>query len=350
MMPENLKKPATETSHHSVWRHACLRVCAACEQLGINSETLLNTAGLALADLKTSGFRAPLAAHQRLVSAAVLATGREDLGLYINQEQPALGNTLIQNAISASDSGVKAFSRMKKLAMIVDSSLILNYEIRGDNNACILSVSEDWPDPIANYHEDLMMSALVKVGGVVLGSAESHLWVEFRRDEPQDATAWHEFFGDNIIWGADQSKAWFKRATLTKNNPAANETVALANFQSATLWLLNDSPLINAVKISISQRMADRNAIQKAVASDVGLEVRTLQRKLKAEGTSFGSLLAETRRTEAVAQLSAGKSVGVMSAELGFADQSAFSSAFKGWFGMSPMKYKKQIKSNSQAR
>ena len=328
------------TSGHSVWRHACLRVCAAAEQLGVNTGSLLEEVGLALVDLQTPGFRVPLAVYQNLVLACVMSTGRKDLAIFMNQELPALGNTLVQNSVTASESGATAFQRFRQLMHIVDTSLILRFEIRGDSAACVLQQAEVWPDPIAYFPEDLWISSVIQAGRALLDSTEGHQAVEFRRDEPEDSTPWYEYFGNEIVWGAAQSKIWFKTTDVNRARPEANERLARANFESAAKYKPVESVLIQSVRVSIRKWLAQGKALQQRVASDVGLQVRTLQRSLKAEGTSFGRLLADERRRQAMERLSVGQPVGVIAAELGYVDQSAFSSAFKGWVGVSPTNYK----------
>ena len=328
------------TSAHSVWRHACLRVCAAAEQLGVNTGPILEEVGLVLVDLQTPGFRVPLAAYQNLVLACVLSTGRQDLAIFMNQELPALGNTLVQNSVTASESGAAAFQRFKQLMHIVDTSLILGFEISGHVTACVLQEAEVWPDPIAHFPEDLWISSVLQNGRDLLGSTKMHQTVEFRRDEPEDSTPWYELFGNEIVWGAAQSRIWFKTADVNRIRPEANERLAQANFESAEKYKSVDSALVQSVIVSIRKWLPQGKAVQQRVASDVGLQVRTLQRSLKAESTSFGRLLADERRRQAMERLSLGQPVGVIAAELGYGDQSAFSSAFKGWVGVSPMKYK----------
>lgn len=328
------------TSAHSVWRHACLRVCAAAEQLGVNTGPLLEEVGLELIDLQTPGFRVPLAIYQKLVMGCVLSTGRKDLAIFMNQQLPALGNTLVQNSIAASDSGARALQRFKQLMHIVDTSWILSFEIRGDDAACVLQQSEVWPAPVASFPEDLWISSVIQVGCALLDSTEGHQTVEFRREEPENSTPWYEYLGDEIVWGAAQSKVWFKTSAVNRTRPEANERVALANYQSAKKYKSTESALIQRVKVAIRKWLPQGKGMQHLVARDVGLQVRTLQRSLKAEGVSFGGLLADERRHHAMVRLSIGQPVGVIAAELGYADQSAFSSAFKGWVGVSPTRYK----------
>jgi AraC-like DNA-binding protein len=74
-----------------------------------------------------------------------------------------------------------------------------------------------------------------------------------------------------------------------------------------------------------------------AVAARLMMSERTLQRRLAEEGTSFTSLVDDTRRELARQSLEAGDlSLKMLSFQLGFSEPSAFYRACKRWFGMTP--------------
>ena len=332
----------TGANRHSVWRHACLRVCEATEQLGVEVGPILKDLDLVLADLMTPGFRVPLDAYQRLVMACVLGTGRFDLGFYINQNITVLGNTLIQNALVSSSSAKRAFDRYIDLAHIVDTSQNFGYETNGNASAPIIGKPDAvWPEIISNFREKLLLTGIVQMGRFLLGPNDGHLRLEFRRDEPKAPAPWYQFFGGEIIWGAAVSKVWWETAAIYRIRPSHNEGVAAANYNLAMQNQSTSPGLARRVKTLVRQKLAEGRAAQKVIASELGLEIRTLQRELKAEGTSFRKLLIDVRKELAIQLLSRGKPIGVISVELGYVDQSAFSSAFKGWFGLSPAEYRK---------
>ncbi len=78
-----------------------------------------------------------------------------------------------------------------------------------------------------------------------------------------------------------------------------------------------------------------------AVASELGLKPRTLNRLLSKEGTSFIRLLKDARY-ESAQQLLRDPSAPILSVawSLGYADASAFSRAFRGWSGMTPTEWR----------
>ena len=80
-----------------------------------------------------------------------------------------------------------------------------------------------------------------------------------------------------------------------------------------------------------------------AIARRLAVSLRSLQRKLADEGTSFAALLDETRSTLARGYLDEDRySVSEITYLLGFAGVSAFSHAFKRWTGSSPSAYRRK--------
>jgi len=77
----------------------------------------------------------------------------------------------------------------------------------------------------------------------------------------------------------------------------------------------------------------------------LGLSERTLARQLRAEGTSYQQIVNELRRDTAKSYLSdPALSIGQVAYLLGYSEQSAFTTAFRRWTGVSPRTYRSAIK------
>lgn len=79
-----------------------------------------------------------------------------------------------------------------------------------------------------------------------------------------------------------------------------------------------------------------------AVARQLNTSARTLKRRLQAEGSSF-RVLAQAAQAEAAAALlrDPTRPVSAVAEQLGYADLSAFSQAFKRWHGVSPAAFRR---------
>ena len=91
------------------------------------------------------------------------------------------------------------------------------------------------------------------------------------------------------------------------------------------------------VRRSIGGQLKGGTPTLEVVAHDLGLSAKTLQRRQKAEGATFGELLDDVRLEWARLYLNdPGIALSEISWLLGFSEQSAFSRAFKRSTGHSP--------------
>ena len=78
----------------------------------------------------------------------------------------------------------------------------------------------------------------------------------------------------------------------------------------------------------------------KAIAKNLGLSSRSLQRRLADEGTTFNDLLADVRVEFAKRYLARGSiSASEVAYLIGFTEPPAFFKAFKRWTGMTPREF-----------
>ncbi len=98
------------------------------------------------------------------------------------------------------------------------------------------------------------------------------------------------------------------------------------------------------LKSRLADLMARGEANADAACRALKLSRRTLQRRLKAERTSFQKVLQEARRELAVRYLSDARLKALEVAMLlGYSNFSSFTTAFKSWYDMPPAKYRQKI-------
>lgn len=107
----------------------------------------------------------------------------------------------------------------------------------------------------------------------------------------------------------------------------------------------NDTQKLIAQKVieAITQPLQGEVPLIEAIARQLTLSVRQLQRELQAENTSYQLLLEETRKTLALKHLkNPDTSIHDVAFLLGFSEPSAFHRAFKRWLGQTPNSYRKR--------
>jgi len=110
------------------------------------------------------------------------------------------------------------------------------------------------------------------------------------------------------------------------------------------LSLYNQDDIAGELKRKLADLMASGEANADAACRALKLSRRTLQRRLKAEKTSFQKVLQEVRAVLAVNYLSDERLKSLEIAMLlGYSNISTFTTAFKSWYDMPPAAYRQKI-------
>jgi AraC-like DNA-binding protein len=100
---------------------------------------------------------------------------------------------------------------------------------------------------------------------------------------------------------------------------------------------------VEQVRSAITRRLPGARPTVDAVARDVAMSGRSLQRLLREHGTSFRELLDQVRHEHARGYLGATSfSDAEVAFLLGFGDPASFYRAFRAWTGMSPGRFRQQ--------
>ncbi|MFO7678543.1 MAG: AraC family transcriptional regulator [Chloroflexota bacterium] len=95
-----------------------------------------------------------------------------------------------------------------------------------------------------------------------------------------------------------------------------------------------------AVTTIILAHLDDESLSIEKVAREMAVSVRTLQKRLEAEGMVFSSLLRDIRQQLAQKYLRENYSVEQITYLLGFSEPSVFRKSFKKWLGVTPREYR----------
>jgi AraC-like DNA-binding protein len=176
--------------------------------------------------------------------------------------------------------------------------------------------------------------------------------VHFTHSMPRDRSVHRRLFGPNVRFGSDFSGLVCAAADLDQANPAAD--AVMANYALQFLQTLPRSELGSATldaRKAIYLSLPSGKASIEQVARSLGINVRTLQRRLDAEKTSFSDLLNAVRRDLAVRYLPNKSYSLVQVAEmLGYSQLSSFTRWFSAEFGAPPARWRSVHAQNSGAR
>lgn len=126
----------------------------------------------------------------------------------------------------------------------------------------------------------------------------------------------------------------------------ANPAVARALEEEAAQRLAAmTSPLLRGrVEALLRSEASHTDRTPARITKALGVSVRTLQRHLKGEGTSFREIRDDVRREEAIRLLAdPGLRISDVAEKLGFGDVAGFDNAFKRWTGRTPRSERRRL-------
>jgi len=168
--------------------------------------------------------------------------------------------------------------------------------------------------------------------------------VHLTHPKPDCKGKYYEFFRSPVHFNSSLCRLALPLDVVDRILPSGNEELAKFGEQAMTAYLasLDKGTRITHIKKIIIDNMPSGNVTVDQVAGELGINSRKLQRILQKKGTTFLSLLNETRMDIAKDYIR-DKNIDLTEIAflLGFAELSTFSRSFKRWTGKSPIQYRK---------
>ncbi|VXB11978.1 AraC family transcriptional regulator [Pseudomonas sp. 8AS] len=329
----------TEASTLASWTRALRRQL---DGLGLDSAALCREAGLDPQLLDDANARYPLSATTRLWQLAVAASGDPALGLNTSRHVAPTTFHALGMAVMASGSLREIFERIVRYHRVVSDALALELRDVGDSCELHLRLLPGAPAPAAEAI-DAFAAIYVRTCRNRLGRAYAPLAVHLRRPPPADPQPWLEVFRAPVHFAATEDMLCFARADLDRPLDDGNPELAAHNeaVLRKRLDALQPDTVSRRLRRALEQCLPNGEPSAEALAHGLHLSLRSLQRHLSEEGSSYEQVLAETRHALALQHLDAADcSISEVAYLLGFADSSSFSRAFKRWSGQSPSQYR----------
>ncbi len=270
-----------------------------------------------------------------------LTVDRRELGIEIGcRLMPGCFSALGYAAVSCEtlEEAIETISRYEKVALTTGRTELVIVE---DTAHLYWSTTHNISPSLL---EEIILSAWVKLASSITELRQLPIKVMFTGSAPNNLAPFTTFFGPDILFCQPKACVLFPASLLktpiTHSDPFINNLMReqATNIHQA---LNADAPITVCVTEQIRERLAGGDYGQESIACELCLSVRTLRRRLKAEGSSYQSLLDGVRRDLARDYL-ADKTLSVYEVAmlLGYSEHSAFSAAFKRWFGVSPQVFR----------
>jgi len=326
-----------------------LLITKALDAEGVDSKQVLIRAGLNPAHLYDSNARYSYPAVTHLWKMAAKVTGDPCFGFkaasfWHPTTLHALGYTWL-----ASDTLGEALQRAARYIRIANTALTAVFEETDIGYRFTTEMDKEWRGiKPADEAIDASVALILDMCRHCYGADLNPTLIEVRRPKiSQCAKQYEKLFNSPIQYSSTRNAIYFDKADITQRLPTANAELARTNEKIIVDYLarLDKHNITTQVKAKLLELLPSGRFTEEIILQSLHLSQRTLQRKLKEEGTTFKELLDETRRELAKEYVNdTSLSFSEITYLLGFSEQSNFTRAFKRWQGQSPSAFREQMR------
>lgn len=322
-------------------------IFTAAEARGVARDALVSASGFDPDLLEDGDARAPALRVARLWSAAGELTGSDTFGLDLGASTPSSTMPLAGRLIAASGSLGDGLARV-----------FAYYRVFNDVHPAEITAAEDQvtvevhtkaiPLALPRHAVEFAFAWFVAVASRAVGEPVALTRVTFEHAAPRADRGMHErVFGCPVDFDAPRTTMVLPLALLARPNASPDpELVELleSHAQNLLAKLPARAGTAQRVRAVLGELLPRGDASIELAAEALGASPRSLQRKLREEGTTFSEVVDELRCELAKEHLRGrASSIAQIALLVGFSDQSTFHRAFVRWTGKTPGDFRRGL-------
>lgn len=202
---------------------------------------------------------------------------------------------------------------------------------------------------IPTYHQTIELSLGISLDVLrfLRGDAYSPLLVHFAHAPLTDEQSYRDYFSCTPLFNERRSGFTMRTADLAKPLTGDSQANQVILSYLDGLVLTDEGGTVAPTRRLVRQLLPTGAVTLTLIARQLALHPKTFQRRLAEEGTTFGSVVEETRR-ELVEHYLRDTDLGLtqVARELGYAEQSVLTRSVRRWFGTGPSRLREQLRTS----
>lgn len=317
------------------------------DALGLDGDALLAEVGLDRARLADPELRIPAGQADALWLAIAARCDDPDLALHAAEKLPFGAYRVVDYLAAHAPTLGAAFERVAAYFPLIDPRGRIDVEHRGDHHE-LRMVATAPGATIRRTAAEYTFAALVVRLRAGTGQSFAPARVRFAAPPPASTRELARVFACPLEFAADHHALQIADADWRRPSLQADPGLFEVLERHAAMLLAALPPasrLVGELRHAIAAELRAGEPTLAQVGKRLGMSGRTLQRRLDDEQLRFGAVVDEVKAELAKARL-ADPSLALCEVAfmLGFADQSAFTRAFKRWTGATPGQWRQRAR------
>ncbi|WP_263832956.1 AraC family transcriptional regulator [Sulfurospirillum oryzae] len=304
-----------------------------------DATTFMNARDMTMQTLHVKGVKVRASYVNELIEEAITISGDDGL-LFKFAEAVSPNNLGILGYLMLHSRNVEeAIIKLCRYYPLIGKTLKPLFVTEKENYKLSLLIhKENEVTHLEKYSAEIHLSALLHLINKIIPQPIFPKQTTFRHTKPLHVKAYQNIFGETILFDEVENALFFDKAQLEMRTSYDNPYLLSVFEKEAeqSLGMSVHGSLKDQVLGYILIAIGELDVSLESVAHKVGIHPRTLQKKLKKEGSSFVLLLGEVRQKLVVHYLQKGLDTPTIASYLGYAEPSPFLRAFKKWYGVSP--------------
>jgi len=310
--------------------------------LGLDPELVCAPLGLRASELMDPAARVSRGVIWSLFGEAERLSGDRSIGLRVAETMPTgAGGGIISQMAAVSETGLAAVRHLARYHKLIADGL--EVQLHEDESGLMVDFTPaEKDDALVRQAMEAFMGGIWKVFDEALIQPLVPVRVSFRHSPPPEVEPYERFFGCPVEFCAPTYRLHFPLEALRQEMIAAQPRAASRLQELAESELRAIAPeftvaVSEQVRVAIEEQERPTHA---STARRMAIGQRTLQRRLREEGSSFRMIVDRERRNLALFMLKEPERRVIDVAQaVGFDDATSFSKAFRRWTGESPTAY-----------
>jgi AraC-like DNA-binding protein len=313
------------------------------QHLGLKPQSLLNEVGLSKNLLQDPEHRIPIDAAVRLLENSANASGCQTLGLRMAESRQLSDFGAVSLLLTHQRTLREALQVVVQYRHLLNDSLAIFIEEAGS----MVIIREEVVTETGlscRQGNELAIGVMYRLCAALLGAHWKPISVSFTHPAPEDLQVHRRVLGQKLEFNGEFNGIVCHAADFDVPNPQADPAMArYAQRFLDSLQAEQETPLVFEVRKAIYLLLPMGRATIEQIAMAMGMNVRTLQRRLEDHQATFSDLINGVRRDLVIRYLeNPSYSLGRIADMLGYSMPSSFTRWFIGQFGLPPAAWRSE--------